>query len=1138
MDATSLDPRLRDNGEARPASATRPEPSTTHASRFPPSSGALEGGGGGGGGGGDGGGGATTSRASSAQAAQQYAAIASQRGRTQDTARPPHPVPPSAAYSSSSTAAAAYSPDNRGGSATPSTSSASSVTATAPGGDHDGQQHHPQHHPQHYQQHQQPRQSTPPDHGLRYPHFPPSSTSAYGAADGATTPSGAAVDPKKARACESCRGLKVRCEPDPTNPDGPCRRCAKARRACVIHQPTRKRQKKTDSRVAELERKIDALTASLQASRGTVGALGGGGIALSTGGGALGNDATVPMAGFDNPRPAARYDVASGGGGGGAGASARGASEGAETPSLLPSLKGSGWPRDAAERNVPTQTSRPQGTSALYPDDTHAPPGSTSSSGGGGGGGSTELKSRSDGKGYQLPMVMAGQKRKFTEASRDSASEGLRDAAMAPTPTHSDPSREQLDIIDRGFLTMDTAARLFARYVNDMCPHLPAVVFPAGTLAADVRKSKPVLFLSIMAAASFDLPDLQRRLVRELMEIVAHKAVVVGEKSLELVQALHVAVIWYWPPEHFDELKFYQLIHIAGVMAIDLGLGRKVSGRVGLRRYMTYTPGHQQFSRNPLPDPTGVEARRTWLACYFLATNASMALHRPNLIRWTSFMQDSVDLLQSSPEAAPTDKYLCHLVWTHKMAEDVGVQFSLDDPSISLNISDLRTQYTLRGFARDLERYARNVPEELQQPSLKMSFHVVSLYMHEAATQVTTDETKPPSTAEDFKNALSSMAPLTPAHIAAFSACLAAIDGVFDVFLSLDVASIRCLPVFNFIRVAYAVVVLIKMYFAASSPNSELGKVIDKDNMKVERHLDDLLAKFRAVAADDKSRPASKLLVVLAMVRTWFQRQSQGGGPPGNPLPSCAKDGRAYRYRQEPTLTRSGGAPGPSQTPPSTSQRQQPAEYSGTANTPLQVLSEIATNDSAATPSGGTAAGNANGDFTPWFPNSRTSSSATTAAGPGTTAQTASFLYDSPVGGNNPQLGQVVLPGMASDDAAGNRDVSSAAVSAAAAAAAAAAGADGMGGSGGAAVTGMPPPPFLPDFAYSGLPGDGFAQALDFTLAGLSDGTLFTGIPSDLRFFMPDVAYTGIGGDGGSTGAAGDAGMEDGSRMNNFGFSF
>lgn len=75
------------------------------------------------------------------------------------------------------------------------------------------------------------------------------------------------ADLKRPRACDACRQLKVRCEPDDKNPSNPCKRCAKANRSCVVTPPTRKRQKKTDSRVSELEKKIDALTASLQASR-------------------------------------------------------------------------------------------------------------------------------------------------------------------------------------------------------------------------------------------------------------------------------------------------------------------------------------------------------------------------------------------------------------------------------------------------------------------------------------------------------------------------------------------------------------------------------------------------------------------------------------------------------------------------------------------------------------------------------------------------------------------------------------------------------------------------------------------------------------------------------------------------------
>ena len=50
---------------------------------------------------------------------------------------------------------------------------------------------------------------------------------------------------------------------------GPCKRCAKADRHCIFTEPSHKRKKKTDNKVAELEKKIDALTASLMAVQGS-----------------------------------------------------------------------------------------------------------------------------------------------------------------------------------------------------------------------------------------------------------------------------------------------------------------------------------------------------------------------------------------------------------------------------------------------------------------------------------------------------------------------------------------------------------------------------------------------------------------------------------------------------------------------------------------------------------------------------------------------------------------------------------------------------------------------------------------------------------------------------------------------------
>jgi hypothetical protein len=417
---------------------------------------------------------------------------------------------------------------------------------------------------------------------------------------------GSGTDPKKARACEACRGLKVRCEPVPEDPEGACKRCAKARRNCIITQPTRKRQKKTDNRVTELEKKIEALTATLSATKA--------------------GQAAPPLSAAP-PEPAAAY--------------------------------------------YGTPATGPPGSWDLPNPASHSQP----------------------------PPARAGQKRKHGDPADVHAHE------PATLPTEHRP-----DLVARGIITLDGADQLLHRYNYQMAPHLPGIVFPPRLTADELRRTRPILFLAIMAAASSGLPEIQRAAFRELMQTLAERVVVIGEKSIELVQALSIAVMWYVPPEHFEDLKFYQLVHMAMTMALDLGLGK---GRHRGRK--PYMWSAQPSRRHPQPDPTTIEARRTWLLCYYLTVNTAMALHRPFLLRWTSFMAECVDILESSPEAAPTDKYFCHLVWTHRLAEEIGFQFCMDDPSVTVSLSDHMTQHRIRSFERELDKHKTQVPVELLQ---------------------------------------------------------------------------------------------------------------------------------------------------------------------------------------------------------------------------------------------------------------------------------------------------------------------------------------------------------------------------------------------------------------------------------------
>lgn len=354
------------------------------------------------------------------------------------------------------------------------------------------------------------------------------------------SPSGDPADPndlKRPRACEACRQLKVKCEPDENSPTGSCRRCAKANRQCLVTAPSRKRQKKTDSRVAELEKKIDALTASLAARGGE---------------------------------------------------------------------------RDLAVDTTMAQAHQRQPARApAYGDQWHGPP-------------PAHVDTMS-------PQNVQGVKRKIANDYDYFAGDLQKQATpqYKPSPSvshyqpvypeHMKPKADPDDLgsfdpVERGLVDILMARKCFERYMAEMCEHLPLMIFPPGTQADDVRKHKPTLFLAVLAVASGTIrPDLQPKLISEITRTIADRAIFRGEKSLELVQAIQVTGCFYQPPEKYEELNFNQLIHIAAVMALDLGMGKRAK-RGGAGPWRPYE------NKRPLTDPNSAETRRCWLGCYYLCS--------------------------------------------------------------------------------------------------------------------------------------------------------------------------------------------------------------------------------------------------------------------------------------------------------------------------------------------------------------------------------------------------------------------------------------------------------------------------------------------------------------------------------------
>ncbi|KAJ5496221.1 Transcription factor [Penicillium fimorum] len=591
-------------------------------------------------------------------------------------------------------------------------------------------------------------------------------------------------DAKRSRACEPCRQLKVRCDPDPAHPEGSCKRCAKARRTCVVTAPTRKRQKKTDSRVAELERKIDALTATLHASHSTG--------ALFSGG--AGQQASPT--GQRDEQPAGRRWL---------GGESKVAGIKRQHTGEVKDLSGGCWRRGIRGR-IPTQAS----------------------------------------KHWRRPV-----------------------AGDSAPPKH-DAGNEFADMIDRGIVDYKTASVAFERYIHQMAPEMPFVVFPPGTTMGEVRRNKPYLFLAIIGAAiGVFNPDAQPILINEAYRVIAEHVVVKGQKSLELVQAIMVCAIWYLPPDNFEELKFYSLTHMAAVMAIELGLNRRISENRRAFNMIRELIGKKPTS--PTFDPEGPEARRTWVGCYYLCVQVSAALRRVHLVTWQPYMDECLEILANHPDALPSDR---KLKWWAKLGfimEDAGHHFSADDPEPITTFANSKVWYNMKVFEERLAQWREEIPRDIYTGPMVHTEHVLNLFVHGSTMCVNFNTGNHSPSQDDLHR--SSIAAVTDG----LTTAIRCIHESMDIICAIEIDQLISLPTTTLARTTFPVVSLIKIYSLFMSPDSRIGQILDVQSLKIDYYLDKVIAHYRSAAARDGGRAAAKFGNIMVLLRNWFIKKRDQG---------------------------------------------------------------------------------------------------------------------------------------------------------------------------------------------------------------------------------------------------------------------
>ncbi|KAJ6144379.1 hypothetical protein N7470_008274 [Penicillium chermesinum] len=468
-----------------------------------------------------------------------------------------------------------------------------------------------------------------------------------------------------------------------------------------------------------------------------------------------------------------------------------------------------------------------------------------------------------------------------------------------------EPNKHNEDVIDRGIITLDDAEQLVAFFIQEQSSIFPMVMFPQTTTAAHLRQAKPVLFLSVITAAAISIDSgLAAVLSREMVRLYADRFFIEGEKSLELVQAVILMIIYYLPPRSPLRLQFYQYTHIAATMALEIGLATK-------RRV-----SKKSDRKQAIYDESLAEQARAVLGCYHLGSIVAMKTRRPNLLQFNDWISECITQLEQSPHRS--DQQLAVWFELQRITDEAKSSFGLDDTSTSSPLTESRVQAVLRWFDKRMDTWRKTAPMEMLTVPMILEYRSAILAMYELGVG---EGYRDPDAIKRRYFVLPTLegGGANPPEESQMSAIridinvkwMNAAHELLEAVLTCSAETLRRLPNLMFTRFGMAMTSLMKIHFSVRT--STLGEVVTPETVNLSYYLDAMAAKLGDASGGGKYEIPNRWFHVIGTKgRHWYERlESRYAGlqagnvqiPPGpGPAPG-------------PGSTSSGNSHGPSHGP-------------------------------------------------------------------------------------------------------------------------------------------------------------------------------------------------------------------------------
>ncbi|GIZ40678.1 hypothetical protein CKM354_000400600 [Cercospora kikuchii] len=449
-------------------------------------------------------------------------------------------------------------------------------------------------------------------------------------------------------------------------------------------------------------------------------------------------------------------------------------------------------------------------------------------------------------------------------------SDGETPQSSVSSPGTQNPEISDIQRLDR-VLSYELQQRTLTRYVTEIAPLFPAVPAPADCSLPEMRVNRPTLLMAFLYAASagFLSLDTQEDVAQILLNALSARAITHGEETLELIQAIQIACLWYRSPKHHRRAAVYQLIDIASAMANGLSAGGPLA------------PPTQGLTLDECPD-TGsyesVEGWRAWLGCHVLSVSMSIFMRKPMTATWTEQHEQARLMLQYSPLNADSDRWLAQYIRAERLCEEVSEQVDLTNTSFYRDVADPATRNRVQTCRNKILNWKMGVPQSLRSPLILFWEHVATAYMHEPVLHTVTNKESftAPYLAERLSLTDFPTPVVTQDHITAVYELTAAVQAVLDIFINYDTKSLVASPSLVYAaRAAYALYVLAKLYIAVTAPGNTLGTILDASILALPEYADRLATCGSRIRALDERCGPARIMHCAPAIKDWYLNYTQ-----------------------------------------------------------------------------------------------------------------------------------------------------------------------------------------------------------------------------------------------------------------------